>query len=630
MTAADQSPTNELQTLNNTSTSTTHTATLSNSGGSFQVAEGTGIGLATTGTALDGVVTITNTSPDQTVTITNGGGITVTGTYPNFTLTAADQSATNEIQTISASGAGPTSYNIDLSLSGGSVTINEGANIDLTRSGNNITIASIASTSIYNASDTIFPNCNSRVADNAYWRTNYFSGNRAFEINDLSDYFWIQSDGQESALQLDNTGIVLSVYDAGHTQHGEVFVSPNGAELDFEGNIIIANQYGIECQGIEPFFPPSLTTAERNALFPTLERSFIYNETDTVFQFRQKGAWVTLAGASPDQSVTNEGLLSVITGSPTTSIINSNTGGGSQVVLEAGTNITLSELANTITISASGAQTSQAVEYTSPGTTTVAVPSGAVSFSAVIIGAGGGGGSGRKGAAGNNRYGGGGGAAGAASFGTFSLAGLGSPANITIEVGAGGSGGASITANTTTGNNGTNGQSSLIRISSTTILTASGGTGGTGGSTSSGSGGTVGSLRGDFIGLQAGNGGSTNGASPSQSPLRVPGTGGGGGGLNTSNTTGTGGSGSSGYFALVSGGTGGNGAGPNGADAAAGQYGGGGGAGGGTVSAIKADGGNGGYPGGGGGGGNAGIDSTYDSGAGGTGGNGYVLITWFF
>ena len=110
----DQSTTNELQTLANTSNSTTHTATLSNSGGSLQVAEGAGIGLATTGTTLDGVVTITATDP----------------------------SLTNEIQTLSAAGAGPTSYDIELSLAGGAVTLTEGTGINLTRSSNTITVAS--------------------------------------------------------------------------------------------------------------------------------------------------------------------------------------------------------------------------------------------------------------------------------------------------------------------------------------------------------------------------------------------------------------------------------------------------------------------------------------------------------
>jgi len=51
---------------------------------------GTGIGISS------GV--ISNTAPDQTVTI-SGVGITPSGTYPNFTLTAADQSATNELNT---------------------------------------------------------------------------------------------------------------------------------------------------------------------------------------------------------------------------------------------------------------------------------------------------------------------------------------------------------------------------------------------------------------------------------------------------------------------------------------------------------------------------------------------------
>ena len=76
-----------------------------------------------------------------------GGGINTTDYNPAtdvvlITGTEVDGSVTNEIQTISASGTGPTSYNVDLSLSGGSVTLAEGAGIDLTRSTNTITIAS--------------------------------------------------------------------------------------------------------------------------------------------------------------------------------------------------------------------------------------------------------------------------------------------------------------------------------------------------------------------------------------------------------------------------------------------------------------------------------------------------------
>jgi len=49
------------QTITNSSDATTHTVTLSASGGSTQIVEGTGVGLATTGTGSAGVLTITNT-----------------------------------------------------------------------------------------------------------------------------------------------------------------------------------------------------------------------------------------------------------------------------------------------------------------------------------------------------------------------------------------------------------------------------------------------------------------------------------------------------------------------------------------------------------------------------------------
>jgi len=118
LTATDGSTTNELQTLAHTSNSTSHTATLSSSGGSLQIIEGAGVLLTTGGTGLNGTVTIE----------------------------AIDPSTTNEIQTYSASGAGPTSYDMTVS-SGGTVTLAEGTGIDLTRSTNTITIASTGITS---------------------------------------------------------------------------------------------------------------------------------------------------------------------------------------------------------------------------------------------------------------------------------------------------------------------------------------------------------------------------------------------------------------------------------------------------------------------------------------------------
>ena len=207
-TEVDGSVTNELQTIANTSNATSHTATLSNSGGSIQLVEGTGITMATTGTGLDGIVTITNSSPDQTVTLTQGGIVSITGTYPSFTISAtetdgsisnegilgvgaggantatittntstgnavtvsgggilavtettsanggtitltateADGSTTNELQTITNT-SNATSHTVTLSNTGGSVQLVEGSNITLTTSGTGADgIVTIAST----------------------------------------------------------------------------------------------------------------------------------------------------------------------------------------------------------------------------------------------------------------------------------------------------------------------------------------------------------------------------------------------------------------------------------------------------------------------------------------------------
>lgn len=61
---------------------------------------GNGTGISVTGTYPN--FTITNTAPDQTVTLTGAGITNISGTYPNFTITSTevDGSTTNEIQQI--------------------------------------------------------------------------------------------------------------------------------------------------------------------------------------------------------------------------------------------------------------------------------------------------------------------------------------------------------------------------------------------------------------------------------------------------------------------------------------------------------------------------------------------------
>ena len=139
---ADRDSLNELQTIANTSDATSHTATLSNSGGSVQIIEGTGIGLSTGGTGLDGTVTVTNTAPDQTVSITGAGINAVTGTYPNFTITGTevDGSVTNEGSLTVGAGGSNTSTIVSNTSGSTAVTVSGSNTVLVTESGSTITL----------------------------------------------------------------------------------------------------------------------------------------------------------------------------------------------------------------------------------------------------------------------------------------------------------------------------------------------------------------------------------------------------------------------------------------------------------------------------------------------------------
>lgn len=111
----------------NTSVITSNTASATG----VTVSGGTGIAVTETTSTNGGTITVTNSAPDQTVSLTNGGGVGVTGTYPSFTLTATDQSASNE-GTLGVGAGTSTSSVITSNTSGASgVTLNAGGGISI-------------------------------------------------------------------------------------------------------------------------------------------------------------------------------------------------------------------------------------------------------------------------------------------------------------------------------------------------------------------------------------------------------------------------------------------------------------------------------------------------------------------
>ncbi len=114
----------------------------SSTGTGVDIASGTGITL----TRATNQLTVTNSAPDQTVSITGAGINTVTGTYPTFTVTGTevDGSVSNEGSLTVGAGTGSTSL-IQSNTSGSTnVTLEAGSNITLTENTttNTITIAS--------------------------------------------------------------------------------------------------------------------------------------------------------------------------------------------------------------------------------------------------------------------------------------------------------------------------------------------------------------------------------------------------------------------------------------------------------------------------------------------------------
>jgi len=91
--------------------------------------------------------TITNTAPDQTVVLNEGDNVTVTGTYPNFTVAATDTNTTY------TAGAGLLLNGTEFSNTAPdqTVVISEGDNITVTGTYPNFTIASTDTNTTYTA-----------------------------------------------------------------------------------------------------------------------------------------------------------------------------------------------------------------------------------------------------------------------------------------------------------------------------------------------------------------------------------------------------------------------------------------------------------------------------------------------
>ena len=121
---------------------TTQTTAYTGGAGVSSITSGTGISVD----AATGDVTITNEAPDQTVSLTDGTGISVTGTYPDFTIATTITQYTDSDARLSLSAGTGISYDnatgvITNSAPDQTVSLTEGTDITITGTYPSFTIA---------------------------------------------------------------------------------------------------------------------------------------------------------------------------------------------------------------------------------------------------------------------------------------------------------------------------------------------------------------------------------------------------------------------------------------------------------------------------------------------------------
>ena len=121
---------------------TVQTTAYTGGAGVSSLTAGTGISLDVT----TGDITVTNSEPDQTVTLTNGTGITVTGTYPSFTIDCDITQYTDTDARLALSAGTGISYDnatgiITNDNPDQTVTLTDGADITITGTYPSFTIA---------------------------------------------------------------------------------------------------------------------------------------------------------------------------------------------------------------------------------------------------------------------------------------------------------------------------------------------------------------------------------------------------------------------------------------------------------------------------------------------------------
>lgn len=131
---------------------------------------------------------------------------------------------------------------------------------------------------------------------------------------------------------------------------GQRIFEKNGTRLDFGEGITTIFFRPAGNVGINNMFPTEKLDVTGNVRFSGALMPGGSAGTTGQFLISQGSGAAPIWGSETDGSVTNEGALDVAAGATNTSVITTNTSGSAAVTLKAGTGVSLSETADTITI----------------------------------------------------------------------------------------------------------------------------------------------------------------------------------------------------------------------------------------------------------------------------------------
>lgn len=350
----------------------------------------TGIGVTESTSSNGGTITITNSAPDQTVTISNGGGVAVSGTYPTFTLTATDQSTTNEVLTISdgtnseamggqtlvVAGAG---INVAVYSPGTNTLTITGTEIDgsTTNEGSLTVTAGSGTTSVIHSNTsgstdiTITASTGLTISE---------SGNTITLVNSSPDQTVSITNGGGIAVSGTYPNFTLTATDQSTTN--EVLTISDGTNSEaMGGQTLTVAGAGISVAVYSPGTNTLTITSTEVDGSITNEALTVTDGTNSealggqtltvagaginVAVYTPGTNTLTITGTEVDGNVANEGSLTVTAGSGTTSVIHSNTSGSTDVTITASTGLTIAESGNTITLTNSAPD--QTVSITNGG-----------------------------------------------------------------------------------------------------------------------------------------------------------------------------------------------------------------------------------------------------------------------